>query len=254
MVTATSDGALAATELEKYVAAVHRKMGLRADAPSKSRIEARVAVDTQESEDVGELFSKEMCQQLDTVFTRMERTLLLKLYLNSRPVSGELERFITALTALSDKLKMEICDRQAEESFAPCVEICQQDGMPTGLAFHGVPSGHEFTSFVLGLYNAAGPGQALDEGAVEQIADITDKTDIKILVTLSCTMCPDLVVAAQRIAAANPNVTAHVYDINHFENLKKEYNVMSVPCMVVNDKKVSFGRKNIQQILHVLMQ
>ena len=254
VVTATSDGALAATELEKYVAAVHRKMGLRADAPSKSRIEARVAVDTQESEDVGELFSKEMCQQLDTVFTRMERTLLLKLYLNSRPVSGELERFITALTALSDKLKMEICDRQAEESFAPCVEICQQDGMPTGLAFHGVPSGHEFTSFVLGLYNAAGPGQALDEGAVEQIADITDKTDIKILVTLSCTMCPDLVVAAQRIAAANPNVTAHVYDINHFENLKKEYNVMSVPCMVVNDKKVSFGRKNIQQILHVLMQ
>ena len=254
VVTATSDGALAATELEKYVAAVHRKTGLRADAPSKRRIEARVAVDTQESEDVGELFSKEMCQQLDTVFTRMERTLLLKLYLNSRPVSGELERFITALTALSDKLKMEICDRQAEESFAPCVEICQQDGMPTGLAFHGVPSGHEFTSFVLGLYNAAGPGQALDEGTVEQIAAITDKTDINILVTLSCTMCPDLVVAAQRIAAANPNVTAHVYDINHFENLKKEYNVMSVPCMVVNDKKVSFGRKNIQQILRVLMQ
>ena len=254
VVTATSDGALAATELEKYVAAVHRKTGLRADAPSKRRIEARVAVDTQESEDVGELFSKEMCQQLDTVFTRMERTLLLKLYLNSRPVSGELERFITALTALSDKLKMEICDRQAEESFAPCVEICQQDGMPTGLAFHGVPSGHEFTSFVLGLYNAAGPGQALDEGTVEQIAAITDKTNIKILVTLSCTMCPDLVVAAQRIAVANPIVTAHVYDINHFENLKKEYNVMSVPCMVVNDKKVSFGRKNIQQILRVLMQ
>lgn len=254
VVTATSDGALAATELEKYVAAVHRKTGLRADAPSKKRSEARVAVDTQESEDVGELFTKEMCQQLDAVFTRMERTLLLKLYLNSRPVSGELERFITALTALSDKLKMEICDKQAEESFAPCVEICQQDGLLTGLAFHGVPSGHEFTSFVLGLYNAAGPGQALDEGTVEQIAAITEKTDIKILVTLSCTMCPDLVVAAQRIAAANPNVTAHVYDINHFENLKKEYNVMSVPCMVVNDKKVSFGRKNIQQILHVLMQ
>ena len=254
VVTATSDGALAATELEKYVAEVHRKTGLRADAPSKRRIEARVVVDTQESEDVGELFAKEMCQQLDAVFTRMERTLLLKLYLNSRPVSGELERFITALTALSDKLKMEICDRQAEESFAPCVEIYQQDGLPTGLAFHGVPSGHEFTSFVLGLYNAAGPGQALDEGTVEQIAAITDKTNIKILVTLSCTMCPDLVVAAQRIAVANPIVTAHVYDINHFENLKKEYNVMSVPCMVVNDKKVSFGRKNIQQILHVLMQ
>ena len=27
-----------------------------------------------------------------------------------------------------------------------------------------VLGGHEFTSFVLGLYNAAGPGQALEEG------------------------------------------------------------------------------------------
>ena len=33
----------------------------------------------------------------------------------------------------------------------------------TGLRFHGVPGGHEFTSFVLGLYNAAGPGQAMDD-------------------------------------------------------------------------------------------
>jgi alkyl hydroperoxide reductase subunit AhpF len=52
-------------------------------------------------------------------------------------------------------------------------------------------------------------------------------------------MCPDLVAAAQRIAAANPNVTAHVYDIHHFEHLKNQYKVMSVPCLVVNDKKIS---------------
>ena len=132
--------------------------------------------------------------------------------------------------------------------------MCQADGTPTGLAFHGVPSGHEFTSFVLGLYNAAGPGQALDEATREQIAAITNKTDMKILVTLSCTMCPDLVVAAQRIAAENPNVTAHVYDISHFENLKNQYNVMSVPCLVINNKKVSFGKKNRSQILEVLLK
>ena len=34
VVTATSDGALAATELEKYVAAMQRKTGLRADIMS----------------------------------------------------------------------------------------------------------------------------------------------------------------------------------------------------------------------------
>ena len=65
-------------------------------------------------------------------------------------------------------------------------------------------------------------------------------------------MCPDLVVAAQRLAAANSNVTAHVYDIRHFENIKKQYNVMSVPCMVINNETVSFGKKNLSQLLALL--
>ena len=127
-----------------------------------------------------------------------------------------------------------------------------EDGTDTGLAFHGIPSGHEFTSFVLGLYNAAGPGQALDEITRQQIAAITSKTDLKILVTLSCTMCPELVVAAQRIAAENLNVTAHVYDIRHFEDLKNHYKDMSVPCMVVNDLDVIFGKKTMQQVLELI--
>ena len=208
----------------------------------------------QKTEESGELFTAEMRQQLDSVFNRMEKPLLLKLYLDSRPVSEELEQFITALTALSNKLAIDVVDRQADVAFAPCVEVCQADGTPTGLAFHGVPSGHEFTSFVLGLYNAAGPGQTLDEATREQIAAITNKTDMKILVTLSCTMCPDLVVAAQRIAAENPNVTAHVYDIRHFESLKNQYKVMSVPCLVFGEEKITFGKKNIHQILEFLTQ
>ena len=252
VVTATSDGALAATELEKYVATAHRKTGLHANAPIPKQSKTAATVNTKETAASGEFFTEEMRQQLSTVFSRMERPLLLRLYLDNRPVSENLEQFITALTALSDKLVIDVVDRQADAAFAPCVEVCQVDGASTGIAFHGVPGGHEFTSFVLGLYNAAGPGQTLDEATMEQIAAITNKTDMKILVTLSCTMCPDLVVAAQRIAAANPNVTAHVYDIRHFEDLKNQYKVMSVPCLVVNDEKVSFGKKNIGQVVEII--
>ena len=254
VVTATSDGALAATELEKYVAALHRKTGLRGQAPAPKKSEATVAVHAQETEESGELFTAEMRQQLDMLFARMESPLLLKLSLDDRPVSAELDQFIRALAALSDKLTVTVEEKTASSQEIPCVKVCRADGTKTGLAFHGVPGGHEFTSFVLGLYNAAGPGQALDEITREQIATIKNKTDMKILVTLSCTMCPDLVVAAQRIAAENPNVTAQVYDIRHFENLKDQYNVMSVPCLVINDKQVSFGKKNISQILELLKQ
>ena len=252
VVTATGDGALAATELEKYVAAVHRKTGLRAEAPAKKQSEATAPVEIHESNDEGELFTEEMRQQLDSVFGRMAQPLRLKLYLDDRSVSVELEGFITSLAALSDKLSVEVADRNADAAIAPCVEVCLADGSETGLAFHGVPGGHEFTSFVLGLYNAAGPGQALEESTRQQIVSIVNKTELKILVTLSCTMCPDLVVAAQRIAAANPNVTAHVYDIRHFEDLKNRHKVMSVPCLVINDENLSFGKKTLPEILKLI--
>ena len=66
-------------------------------------------------------------------------------------------------------------------------------------------------------------------------------------------MCPDVVVAAQRIAADNPQVTCDVYDINHFKELKDTYDVMSVPCLVINDgQKVDFGKKSLSQILSLI--
>ena len=253
VVTATADGALAATELEKYAAAMQRKTGLRPEITVTPKRKTTAGVSVPEiSADQHDLFTPEMRQQLDTVFSRMEKRLMLKLHLDSRPISAELENFITALGAMTDKLIVEVVDRLPSESFAPCVNVCSEDGTDTGLAFHGVPGGHEFTSFVLGLYNAAGPGQAIDEDTRQRIAAITKTTDIKILVTLSCTMCPDLVVAAQRISAENPNVTAHVYDIRHFEELKNRYRVMSVPCMIVNDQNVVFGKKTMQQVLELI--
>ena len=252
VVTATADGALAATELEKYVEALQRRTGLRADAPTPKQPSSGVHVPLSDSGDTGELFTAEMRQQLDVVFARMEHPLLLKLTLDDRAVSQELERFITSLAALSDKLAVSVEDRSAPPSIAPCVTVCSADGHETGLAFHGVPGGHEFTSFVLGLYNASGPGQAMDSETKRQIAAITESVDMKILVTLSCTMCPDLVVAAQRIAAENPRITAHVYDIRHFDELKARYKVMSVPCLVINDTEVFFGKKNIEQILRLM--
>lgn len=72
---------------------------------------------------------------------------------------------------------------------------------------------------------------------------------MQIMVSLSCTMCPELVTAAQRIAASSPYVTAEVYDINHFPDLKDKYQVMSVPCLVTDGGQVSFGKKNIRQLL-----
>lgn len=254
VVTATSDGALAATELEKYVAKVQSRTGLRTEDPViREKVfadKAEKASDADNTTQSDGLFTPQMRAQLETVFERMENSLVLKLYLDERPVSKELQEYVETLTAMTDKLSMELVTDYGDE-FAPCVKFYRYD-IYTGLAFHGVPGGHEFTSFVLGMYNAAGPGQAMDEDIRRRIKGIGYQVDIKILVSLSCTMCPDLVIAAQHMAAVGEHITAEVYDIHHYESLKNKYKVMSVPCMVVNDEHVHFGKKNIQQIMEIV--
>jgi thioredoxin reductase (NADPH) len=183
------------------------------------------------------------------VFEKMARPLTLRLSLDGRPVSEELRHFAEELAGMTGKLTVEILPPGNADPHPPCVRLCLPEGTDTGLAFHGVPGGHEFNSFVIGLYNAAGPGQALDPEAAETSGSIRRPVSLKILVSLSCTMCPDLVMAAQRLAAASPFISAEAYDINHFPDLRDKYKVMSVPCMVINDDKVSFGKKNIRELL-----
>ena len=252
VVTAVGDGALAATELEKYAATQQRRTGLVPEKPVAKPAPKQEEAKSAASGASTALFDESMLAQLNTVFSRMAQPLVLKLELDERPVSAELKGYMEELEKLTDKLSVETAQGGGE---APCVRICRADGSWTGLAFHGVPGGHEFTSFVLGLYNAAGPGQPMDEDVKRGVQAVGKKTDIKVLVSLSCTMCPELVTAAQRIAAENENITAEVYDLNHFPALRERYNVMSVPCLVVGDgEKVSFGKKNARQLLRLLQE
>lgn len=261
VVTAVGDGALAATELERYAAAMHKKTGLKPEAPEREPQNGRPGsagqangsghTSSPTSRGKASLFSNDIINQLTPVFARMERPLVLKLFLDSRPVSTELRSYMEALADLTEKLTVEIAEGVSEAEL-PIVRIFQTDGTDTGLAFHGVPGGHEFTSFVLGLYNAAGPGQALDDATAERIRKIEKTVRMQIMVSLSCTMCPELVTAAQRIAAANPLVSAEVYDLNHFPERKERYQVMSVPCLIINDGKPAFGKKNVSQLLDLI--
>ncbi|MDO4331339.1 MAG: FAD-dependent oxidoreductase [Eubacteriales bacterium] len=255
VVTAVGDGATAATELEKYAALMQKKTGLYPKAPAETKAAAPAAdaPAPKEKEETG-LFDAEMKAQLNAVFSRMSQPLILKLYPDDRAVFGELKEYMNALAAMTEKLSVEIAGPDETADYAPCVRVLKADGSDSGLAFHGVPGGHEFTSFVLGLYNAAGPGQAVEEAVAEQIRAIQKEIHLKALVSLSCTMCPELVTAAQKIASLNENITAEVYDLNHFPALKERYQVMSVPCLVINDTKVSFGKKNIRQLLELLTQ
>ena len=295
VVTATADGAIAAVELERYAKRMSEKTGLipqrptscvyeqstaktkaasvvgttPAPAPAKRSADAAAAANAVRKP--GELFSDATRQQLNVVFGRMSRPVTLALELDDTPLSTELRGFIDALVALSGgKLKSTVVDGEYKKddtgratfdvehvlpAARPCVRMVV-DGEPTGLAFHGVPSGHEFNSFVLGLYNVAGPGQPLGDDLIERAKSIASPLDIMILVSLTCTMCPETVLASQRIASLNPAVRAEAYDVAHFPELRDHYGAMSVPCIVITradgTQRVEFGKKSIPQMLELV--
>ena len=294
VVTATADGAIAAVELERYAKRMSEKTGLIPQCPtscvyeqSTAKTDAASLADTtpapapvKRSTDAAaaanavrkpsELFSDTTKQQLNVVFNRMSRPVTLALELDDTPLSTELRGFIDAMVALSDgKLKSVVVDGEYEKddtgravfdvehvlpAARPCVRMVV-DGEPTGLAFHGVPSGHEFNSFVLGLYNAAGPGQPLGDDLIERAKSIASPLNIMILVSLTCTMCPETVLASQRLASLNPAVRAEAYDVAHFPELRDHYGAMSVPCIVINrggEQTVEFGKKSIPQMLDLI--
>lgn len=295
VVTATADGAIAAVELERYAKRMSEKTGLTPQRPVSCAYEQSTtktdaasldataptptpAPATKRNTDAaanavrkpGELFSDATRQQLNVVFGRMSRPVTLALELDDTPLSTELRGFIDALVALSGgKLKSTVDDGEYEkddtgravfdvDSVLPAARPCVRmvvDGEPTGLAFHGVPSGHEFNSFVLGLYNAAGPGQPLGDDLIERAKSIASPLSIMILVSLTCTMCPETVLASQRLASLNPAVRAEAYDVSHFPELKDQYGAMSVPCIVINrggEQTVEFGKKSIPQMLDLI--
>jgi thioredoxin reductase (NADPH) len=251
VVTAVGDGARAAAALEKYAREMQEATGLHPVLPV-----TRLSPDGGATEEVktGEgFFTPEIKAQLAGVFEKMARPLVLRLFLDDRPVSEELRRFMEELSGMTDKLSVLLPEPSVEEQAeAPSVGLYLEDGSYRGLAFHGVPGGHEFNSFVVGLYNAAGPGQTLEAEVEQAIRAVKGPVSMKILVSLTCTLCPELVMAAQRIAAANPVVTSEAYDLNHFPDLRDRYKVMSVPCLVVNDSVVGFGKKNIRELLALL--
>lgn len=256
VVTAVGDGALAATELEKYVVKMHKKTGLVPEQPvregsatSHNITPASVKPATEDNGNA--LFTSDMLAQLNAVFGKMESKLVLSLGLDSRDSSNELKHYMEELAKLTDKLSVRL-EENVDEKEAPYVKVCREDGSYSGLAFHGIPGGHEFTSFILGLYNVAGPGQQIEDDIKSKIEAVDKETKIRLMVSLTCTMCPDLVVAAQRIASLNPKVSTEVYDLNHFPDLRDKYQIMSVPCMVINDGKPNFGKKDISQVLDLI--
>lgn len=263
VVTAVSDGAVAATSLEKHVSLIHEKLHIPEFERHTIQVEKNAASPAEEESGAAEgndrgFLNDAIRNQLKGLFPKFEHKVQIRAVLDDSPLSGEVGNFLGELDGISDKIS--ITKAQADEEMVksgkllPSMDLYREDGSFSGISFHGVPGGHEFNSFIIALYNTAGPGQQIDEGVETRLKNLAKDVNIKVFVSLSCTMCPEVVMATQKAASISSNITAEMVDLMHYPKLKDKYKVMSVPCMVVNKEHVYFGKKAITEIVDIIEQ
>lgn len=238
IVTAVSDGAIAATSLERYIPEMVEKLNVET---IKLDVINKVEEDV---ETVTESFiNNQIRSQLVGIFSKLTKNVEFVVEDNGSSLSKEMISFVKEFVSISNLFKFKIVAGD-DASIKLFVNNEYQR-----VAFHAIPGGHEFNSFVIAVYNVAGPKQNLSEEVLEEIQSISKSINLKVIVSLSCTMCPDVVMASQRIAIENKFVEAEVFDFTHYPDLKEKYKIMSVPALVINDEKVIFGKKDIKEIL-----
>lgn len=267
LVTATADGAIAAMEAEKYVSGIREKLGLKplgADQPVKQAppVEEKKEATPKKAPDTsGKHFIKGPIEdQLRGLFGKLQRNLTIQLFLDQSPKAEELRVFMTEVASVSDHLTVKevpstdsLCRTYGIERF-PAALLLLEDGTDTTLRFSGVPGGHELTSLALAIYRA-GTESGLKENEKAELQKLQKPMNLKIAISLTCHLCPDVVASCMQLALESPLVTAEMIDVSCFPDLQKEYKIMSVPCIIINDgQKLLFGSKKTLEILAELQK
>lgn len=253
IVTATADGAEAATAAEKYVSAQKQHQGIPVQRVVKKQARTVGQTSSIEAEQEptvhsGDWLPSEIREQLTPVFARLNKNLILQVVTNEGELSQQLLSFAQEFASLDDHLSVKTQPASNQDHYLPQLRLLDAQGKDTGLHYSGIPTGHELNSLVLGIYNVAGPGQEISPEMKERISNLAPTT-INIGVSLSCHFCPDVVAACQRMAALNPNITATMIDLQHFPELRKSRKIMSVPATMIDDEPVIFGSQSLEELV-----
>lgn len=266
VVTAVADGAIAATDAERYVASEKERLGIIEEEVIEEKVETKNEVPTSNNKALSgrsNLLNDTLRNQLKGILSKIENNIsLVSIVDESNKKSIELRDLVLDISDLSDKISAVIykkgenlkMESKIHADKYPVVALLNKDSNYSGVKFHGVPGGHELNSFILAIYNLAGPGQALNEDLLNEIKSLSldKKTNIKVAVSLSCHVCPEVVTAAQRIAIENPNIETEMLDLSNFKDIKDKHKIMSVPALIINDSKVYFGGKKLEDIVQLL--
>ncbi|ASV66993.1 alkyl hydroperoxide reductase subunit F [Cytobacillus kochii] len=190
------------------------------------------------------ILEAEIKEQLHQYLQLMEGDVLLKVSTGDDDVSKDMLSLVDELATMSSKIKVEHATLKRTPSFS-----VNRMGEDTGVAFAGIPLGHEFTSLVLALLQASGRAPKVDDKVMEQVKNIQGEFHFETYVSLTCHNCPDVVQALNIMSVLNPGITHTMIDGAAFKEEVDSKNIMAVPTVFLNGEVFGSGRMTLDEIL-----
>ena len=116
----------------------------------------------------------------------------------------------------------------------PTIVLRERGSTRDNVRFVGLPAGYEFQTLVEGLRMMGTGDSGLGEESAARIAAITAPVRLQAFVTPTCPYCPRAVLAAFRLALANPQVTAEGVEASEFPALAQRYRISGVPDTIID--------------------
>lgn len=186
-----------------------------------------------------------MIEQLKEVFQRLEAPVHLVYRPSDHPKQAELKTMLEQLDGTSPNV---IAREEGEASDAPRFHVETADG-PSGIAFTGIPGGHEFTSLVLAILNSDGKGKLPDDVLVQRIRRLKGPIRLRTFVSLSCENCPDVVQALNLMATLHPDLEHEMVDGEFAQDEVEALKIQGVPSVIADGELVHSGKSSLGDLL-----
>jgi len=170
------------------------------------------------------ILDTEIKNQLSEYLKLMEGEVLIKLSAGSDSVSEDMTKLVQELADMSSLIKIE----EAKLARTPSFSV-NRLGEDTGVAFAGIPLGHEFTSLVLAILQVSGRGPKLDNKVIERVKKIDGIYNFETYISLSCHNCPEVVQALNTMSILNPNISHTMIDGAAYKDEVEDRDIMAVP-------------------------
>lgn len=194
------------------------------------------------------MLEKEMLDQLKSVFTKLEKTVEIVVDKSTHEDQSKLFEMLTALASTSENI---VLKESGKEVTVPEFHI-EYDGKPNGIAFKGIPGGHEFSSLILAILNSDKKGKFPDELIQSRIKKLKGPINLRTYISLTCENCPDVVQNLNLMAIIHPNFSHQMVDGGYVQDEIQKLGVQGVPSVMSGEKLVSSGKVQLVDLIEKL--